>query len=458
MATYDVINVNSDSELLSYIINVTPELATEIDLPRQGESIKPIGELIMNNERYRNAFINTVNLIGLTVIKRNGWENPWDFTRRGTLRYGQQIRELILDLCNVYDYNKEFGNKTKFLETEVPNVFNYMHEVNFQKFYATTTSDNQLRMAFEGEGSLFDFVDQAIGMLYESLVYDTYITDKYMLCRRILDGTVSPAYIANYASLTPRQRVSAMKSISNKMSFRSPNWNPAGIRKATPFRDQILIVSTEFEADFSTDVMATSFFKDEADMRARLVLCDGFGEHDGARLAELLLDAYVPFTEDELTALAAIPAVLVSREWFMDYWYALDGASDLKRTEFYNPTTLENNHFLHAWAVFSTSPFENAAVFGLTEPSVTSVTVSPATATVNAGQTVQLSAVVATAGFANKAVQWSVSGDAGDTGATVDLNGLVRIPADATSASEIEITATSIYDPTVSGTATITVA
>ena len=458
MATYDVINVNSDSELLSYIINVTPELATEIDLPRQGESIKPIGELIMNNERYRNAFINTVNLIGLTVIKRNGWENPWEFTRRGTLRYGQQIRELILDLCNVYDYNREFGNKTKFLETEVPNVFNYMHEVNFQKFYATTTSDNQLRMAFEGEGSLFEFVDQAIGMLYESLVYDTYITDKYILCRRILDGTVPPAYIANYASLTPRQRVSAMKSISNKMSFRSPNWNPAGIRKATPFKDQILIVSTEFEADFSTDVMATSFFKDEADMRARLVLCDGFGEHDDARLAELLLDDYVPFTDAELTALAAIPAVLVSREFFMDYWYALDGASDLKRTEFYNPTTLENNHFLHAWAVFSTSPFENAAVFGLTEPAVTSVTVSPATATVNAGQTVQLSAVVVTAGFANKAAQWSVSDDSGDTGATVDLNGLVKIPADATSASTIEITATSIYDPTVSGTATITVA
>lgn len=458
MAAYDVLQVNSDSELLSYIINVTPELATEIDLPKQGESILPIGELIMNNERYRNAFINTVNLIGLTVIKRNGWENPWQFTRRGTLRYGQQIRELILDLCNVYDYNQEFSNKTKFLETEVPNVYNYIHEVNFQKFYATTTSDNQLRMAFEGEGSLFDFVDQAIQMLYESLVYDTYITDKYMLCRRILDGTVSPAYIANYATLTPRQRVSAMKSISNKFTFRKPNWNPAGIRRATPFRDQILIVSTEFEADFSTDVMATSFFKDEADMRARLVLCDGFGEHDEARLIELLGSAYVPFDQTEIDALKEIPAVLVSREWFMDYWYALDGAADTKQTAFYNPTTLENNHFLHAWAVFSTSPFENAAVFGLTAPSVTSVTISPASATVSAGQNIQLSAAVVTAGFANKAVQWTISADASSTGATVDLNGLVRIPAGATSGATIDVTAISIFDDNVTDTATITVA
>jgi hypothetical protein len=50
-----VLNVNSDSELLSYIINVTPELSTEIDLPVQGESIKPIGKLIIDNERYKNA-------------------------------------------------------------------------------------------------------------------------------------------------------------------------------------------------------------------------------------------------------------------------------------------------------------------------------------------------------------------------------------------------------------------
>lgn len=456
MATYDVLSVKADSELLSYIINVTPELATEIDLPKQGESIKPIGELIMSNQRYRNAFINTVNLIGLTVIKRNGWTNPWDFTRRGTLRYGQQIRELILDLCNVYDYNEEFWNKTKFLETEVPNVFNYMHEVNFQKFYATTTSDNQMRMAFEGEGSLFEFIDEAIGMLYESLVYDTYLVDKYMICRRVLDGTVTPVYISGYAGMTPRQRVAAMKSISNKFTFRSPNYNPAGIRRATAFDDQILIVSTEFEADFSTDVMATSFFRDEADMRARLVLCDGFGDHDSVRLSELLGDAYVEFTETELAALAAIPAVLISREWFMDYYYALDGTSDTKQTEFYNPTTLENHHFLHAWAVFSTSPFENAAVFGLTAPAVTDVDISPSTATVSAGQKVQLTAEVTAAGFANKAVQWSITEDE-TGGASIDLNGLLSVAADATT-GDITVAATSIFDPEVAGSATITVA
>ena len=457
MGSKKTLNAKTSAELLSYIINVTPELKENIDLPVQGQSIAPIGKIIVNNERYRNAFINTVNLIGLTVIKRNGWDNPWIFTKRGTLRFGQQIRELVNDLCNVYDYNGNFSDKDRFLTTVVPNVFNYIHEVNFQKFYQTTTSDSQLAMAFDTEDSLFNFIDNAISMLYESLKYDTYIVDKYMLCRRILDGTMTPVKINNYSSLTPRQRVSALKSISNKMTFRSPNYNPAGIRRATSFDDQIMIINTDFEADFSTDVLATSFFRDEADMKARLVLIDAFNSHDTARLTELLGDAYVSFSSDDLTALATIPAVLISREWFMDYDYALDTESGEKQTEFYNPTTLENNHFLHAWRVFSTSPFENGAVFTSESQGVTSVTVSPSTATVSVGQTLKLSATVVTTGFANKAVSWKVDNTSKADGVTINESGVLKIPATATVA-EITVTATSIYDNSVTDTSTITVA
>ena len=340
-------NTRTSAELLSYIINVTPELKENIDLPVQGQSIAPIGKIIMNNERYRNAFINTVNLIGLTVIKRNAWENPWNFTLRGTLRFGQQIREIINDLCNVYDYNANFSDKDRFLQTVVPNVLNYMHEVNFQKFYQTTTSDSQLAMAFETE-DLFTYIDDAIAMLYESLKYDTYIVDKYMLCRRILDGTVTSVKIDNFANKTTREIVAEMKGISNKMTFRSPNYNPAGIRKATRFEDQIAIINTDFDGKITTEVLATSYFRNDAEMKTQMALIDGFSDYDKERLTELLGNTFVDFTESEITALAKIPAVIISKEWFMDYDYALNTESGEKQTEFYNPTTLENNHFLHA--------------------------------------------------------------------------------------------------------------
>lgn len=411
----------------------------------------------MNNERYRNAFINTVNLIGLTVIKRNGWDNPWNFTKRGTLRFGQQIREIINDLCNVYDYNENFSNKQRFLQTVVPNVLNYMHEVNFQKFYQTTTSDAQLAMAFETE-DLFTYIDDAIAMLYESLKYDTYIVDKYMLCRRILDGTVTSVKIENFANKKTREIVAEMKGISNKMTFRSPNYNPAGIRRATRFEDQIAIVNTDFDGKITTEVLATSYFRNDAEMKTQMALIDGFSDYDKERLTELLGSAFVDFTADELTALAKIPAMIIAREWFMDYDYALNTESGEKQTEFYNPTTLENNHFLHAWRVFSTSPFENAVVFTQDDIAVTSVAVSPATATVSKGQELKLSANVETTGFANKAVVWSISSSVeGMNVETISADGTLKVPSTAPS-GELTVTATSVYDNSVAGTATITVA
>lgn len=455
MSTKSVLTAQNDAELLSYIINVTPELRDNIDLPTQGQSIKQYGKIIVDNDRYRNAFINTINLIGLTVIKRNAWENPWNFTNRGTLRYGQQIREIINDLCNVYDYNEEFTDKERFLETAVPNVFNYLHEVNFQKFYETTTSDNQLRMAFENE-DLFGFIEECILMLYESLKYDTYIVDKYMLCRRILDGTMTSVKINDFANKTTREIVADMKSVSNKMTFRSPNYNPAGIRRATSFNNQITIVNTDFDAKITTEVLATSYFKNDAEMKTNLALIDGFDNHDSQRLIELLGSAYTEFTSAELTALAKIPAVIISKEWFMDYDYALDGASSTKQTQFFNPTTLENNHFLHVWRVFSTSPFENAVVFTQDTPAVSSVTVSPSTASVPSAieTSVQLGATVATTGFANKAVLWQSNNQY----VKIDSDGKVHIPKSGiASGTQVTITATSIYDNSKKGTATITV-
>ena len=458
-----VLKAANDSELLSYIINVTPELATEIDLPVQGESIAPIGKIIMSNERFKNAFINTINLIGLTVIDRNYWDDPWEgFTERGTLNYGQSVRELIVDIADVYDYNEYANNPTHFLQNVVPNVYNYIHEVNYQKFYKTTTSDEQMAMAFNTEGGLMDLIEKIIGSLYEAYKYDKYIVNKYMLCRRILDGTITSVEIDGYDSLTPRQRVAFIKNISNKMTFRSPNYNPAGVRVATPFADQIMILNTDFEADLSTDVLATSFFIDQAKFKTDLALIDGYGNHDTARLTELLGSAYIPFTEAELTALAGIPCVIIDREFFQDYNYSLDNAVDVatngtRSTNFYNPETLKNNHWLHTWKVVSTSPFKQAVVFTKdVTPAVSSVTVSPSTAVVTQGQSLQLSATVVTTGFANKAVTWTVTTATEGADATITEAGVLTISADTPAEASFTVTATSVYDSTKTGTATVT--
>lgn len=463
------LNVNNSAELLSYIINQDPVLSENIDLPVQGQSIAPIGRIIMNNQRYKNAFLNVVNVIGMTVITRNHWENPWeDFTNKGDLGYGQQIREVVCDIANVYDYNLNQSNVTRFLENVVPNVMEYIHEVNFQKFYQTTTSDVQMSMAFEND-DLFSLIDEIINSLYEGLMYDKFLVNKYMVCRRILDGTFTPVYI-NTGSLSVREQVAVMKGVSNKLSFRSPNYNPAGLKKASSFDEQMTILDADFEGKLTTEVLATSYFRDDADLKTRLALVDSWSATDTDRLNELFsyidttsgdrvyINGYTPFTEDEITALAKILGVIVGKDFFQNYKYrmAIEGEGDGRKTEFFNPTTLKTNHFLSFWGVFSTSPFENAVVLTNEQANVTGVTVSPSTLSISAGTTAQFSATVATAGFANKAVTWSVDSTSVGKGVTIDNNGKLTIPSSVTDLESITVTATSVFKTSVYGTATVT--
>jgi uncharacterized protein YjdB len=86
-------------------------------------------------------------------------------------------------------------------------------------------------------------------------------------------------------------------------------------------------------------------------------------------------------------------------------------------------------------------------------PTVTGVTVSPATASVAKGGTQTFSATVAGTGSPAQTVTWSVSGG---TGTTISAGGILSVAA-GESATTLTVTATSTVDTTKSGTATVTV-
>ena len=275
MAVKKVLATKESSKLLNFMANTDPVLREAIDLPQQGADIKKIGEIIMSNTRYKNAFINAVNVIALTLIIDDAWANPWeDFTNQGQIKYGQSVREMILDLVEAEDYNENMNNPTHFLENVVPNVFNYMHEINFQKFYKSTVNDQEIALAFYNENGLYDFIQAVYNNLRKSYVYDKYIVDKYQVQRRLIEGTIPSKTLPNFDTNTVRQNVSSMKEYSNNMTFLSPNYNPAGVRIATPFDRQRMILSTGFEAQVSTEVLSTSYFRNDAEFKTKLALID----------------------------------------------------------------------------------------------------------------------------------------------------------------------------------------
>ena len=424
------LKVTSNAEILSYFINSDPELREELDLPVQGESTRPLGKIIMDSERYKNKLINTVNLIGLTIIKENRWSNPWQrFTDKGKLRWGQQIREIILDLAKVYDYNENYSDKDKFLETAVPDVFTYIHQINYQKVYETTVNDGLLRMAFEDEDNgLYNFINTVVSNLYETYEYDKYQVDKYQLCRRIVDGTVPVKVIDTNGGA--RSILAQMKGVSNLMSFKSPNYNPAGVRRGTRLEDQYLLIDATREGINSTEIYATSYFLNEAMAKTNMAMIDTFSEFDDARLTELLGSDYVQFTDTEKGYLEKVLGVAFADDFFMDYYYALDNSADGKeQTEWRNPSTLDRNIFLHAQLVISTSPYAQACVFIANDsPAISSVTVSPSSATVTKGQELKLTATVSASNFANKSVGWEVKQSATTNMATINQYGELKVP------------------------------
>jgi hypothetical protein len=89
-----------------------------------------------------------------------------------------------------------------------------------------------------------------------------------------------------------------------------------------------------------------------------------------------------------------------------------------------------------------------------TTPTVTSVTVSPATANVAKGGTHQFTATVTGDNSPAQTVTWTVTG--GGAGTTISTSGLLTVAA-AETATTLTVTATSTVDTSKSGTATVTV-
>ena len=146
----------------------------------------------------------------------------------------------------------------------------------------------------------------------------------------------------------------------------------------------------------------------------------------------------------------AIPAIIVEETYFEIY----DNLNEF--TEDFNGQGLYWNYWYHTWRTFGVSPFANTTMFVPDAPSVTSVTVSPSTATGVAGQNVAFEAEVVTANFAPKSVNWTVDTTSAGLGVTVNASGIVSIPSDVENAT-VTVTATSVYDSTKYDTATITV-
>lgn len=441
-SSVDILNVirnNATQNYKDYVPVATPD----------AESIREIGAVIMDYPNLQNEFLSAlVNRIGRVLITSKMYDNPWSMFKKGMLEFGETIEEIFVNIAKPFQFDPEVAESTVF-KREIPDVRSAFHIMNYQKYYKATIQNDQLRQAFLSWDGITDLISKIVDAMYTGANYDEFQTMKYMLAKRILNGQLYPVTIPTVQTENMKDIVTTIKGVSNKFEFMSSKYNLTGVQTFTKKEDQYLLINSKFDAQMDVEVLASAFNMDKAEFTGHRVLVDSFGDLDIDRLNLLFKDdpTYTEIGDSDLKALDAIPAIIVDKNYFMifDNFYNF--------TEQYNGEGLYWNYWYHVWKTFSISPFANNALFIPGTPTVTSVTVSPATANVSAGQKVQLSAIVQTTEFAPQSVTWSVT-----TGENVTVNqsGLVTIGTDAS--GEVVITATSTYNHEKTGTATLTIA
>lgn len=435
----NVIRNNASQNYRDYVPIATPD----------ADSIREIGAVIMDYPQLQNEFLSAlVNRIGRVLITSKMYDNPLQMFKKGMLEFGETIEEVFVNLAKPFQFDPEDAESTIF-RREMPDVKSAFHIMNYQKYYKTTIQNDQLRQAFLSWDGITDLIAKIVDAMYTGANYDEFITMKYLLAKHILNGRMYPVTVPAVTSANMKEIVSTIKGVSNNFEFLTNKYNVSGVYNKSDKSDQYMLINSNFDATMDVEVLASAFNMDKAEFAGRRVLVDSFGSLDNARLAVLFADdpTYTEIGSSDLAALDAIPCVLVDKDWFMvfDNYYNF--------TEQYNGQGLYWNYWYHVWKTFSVSPFANNAMFIPAIPSVTSVTVTPSTATVAAGGTLQLSATVVTANFAPQTVDWSISGT---SDVTIDQNGILHVPSD-TSASSVTVVATSTFDSSVTGSATITI-
>lgn len=445
LATAEILNTIRDNASANYRDYVP------VADPTDQQSVRNIGGIIMNYPALQNEYLNALmNRIGRVIITSKLFYNPWSGLKKGLLEFGETVEEIFVNIAKPFQFDPAVAESEVF-KREIPDVRAAFHILNYQKFYKATISNDQLRQAFLSWQGITDLIAKIVDSMYTGANYDEFLTMKYMLARNILQGRMNVTEVAPVSAENAKTIVSTIKGVSNIWEFPSTNYNLSGVTTQTDKRDQIILLNAKFDAVIDVEVLAVAFNMEKAEFMGNRILVDSFGALDTARLNLLFKDDpnYVPLSDAELSALDAIPAVMVDRDWFMifDNFYNF--------TENYNGQGLYWNYFYHTWKTFSVSPFANNTVYVAGAPTVTSVTVTPATATVLKGQSLHLTANVVTTNFAPKSVTWAITGNTSqDT--HIDIYGNLFVAEDETGTG-ISVTATSTFDSTKSGDSSITV-
>lgn len=420
--------------------------------PNEIDTLNRVGAALYTYTPHRNYFVTELwNRLAMFIGKSKLYENPLRMFKIGILNFGETIGEYFVDLVKAHNYDMATAEK-EFMKIEPADVKSAYHQMNFQKFYKTTITKQNIKMAFLSWDGLDNLVERMVQALYTTANWHEFLIMKHMVGIAIINGAMKAIQVPELNFENAKQVTAAIRTASNDMEFLARDRNLARVANFTDKSRQVLLINTKNEGIIDVEVLAASYNLSYSQFLAgQTVTLNNFNMEEELELQELFVgDNYNPnfkvFTADEVTALNQIAGCLVSKDWFV----IADELLEMHESPF-NQDGLYYNMSLHKWSTFSTSPFEEAIVFTAGTPTVTAVTIQPGSFNAIPGSVAYLSVNVTTTNFAPKNVRFTSDNE----NVMVDASGTVTIGLNATGTANI--TATSVFDPTKSATCIITI-
>ena len=300
-----------------------------------GDISKALREL----DRYTpmwNIFMETLlNTIGLRMFNENLYENRLRPLKSGALAFGGMVEEYSINLIQAEEYDV---NDTNVFDVSEPDMEVNWHRINSRRRYPLTINEDLIAEACESDGGLSALITYIMQTPQNSAEWDEYKIMLELLAKYDIEDGFANIQVSDILSAVDpeaagKQLVKAVSTWYEKSKFYRRDTNAAGIDAVS--RDMILLTTPEIQASYNVDVLAAAFNMDRAQFVAdRVLTVDKFPD-----------------------SLAGTQAILLDRDWYKVF------DTKNKVASIYNPKTLNWNHFLHRWGIFSCSRMRPAIRF-----------------------------------------------------------------------------------------------
>ena len=290
--------------------------------------------------------------IGLQVIRKSEFTNPFSPFKMAPMRLGSKIEEVAINLQKAHAYK---NNCYDVFNGDLPDTRVNWHSTNRHDYYSVQAPlEDVMRQAFISDYSLSQYLGALVDNLITSDQADEYLIFKelfaeYATNEGFYNVQVSDVLSAADKAAASRALVSKMRGMYRKVKFPSANYSPEGRNAGlvTVGGDMVLVMTADVEAVIDVESLAAAFHMDKADFLADNVV---------------IIDEWP-------RGFSGVQALLVDRDFFM--------VTDTLRTMQpapINPCNLSRSYFYHVWEIISYSRFVPAISF-----STASSTTLPAT-------------------------------------------------------------------------------